>query len=502
MKTKEKDIDLEVIHPKILLKKNCNILTPTKGLSKTEWLRFRQMGIGGSDIASVCGINQWKSPLALWHEKTEKIQEEEEENIPAEVGLALEPFMKRRFEKWIEKEEGANVTVAIVPYILQHKTNKIALANLDGVFIHPDKLACLTEYKTTSEHFYKQWQDENLPDNYYLQIQWYLYVTGLEYCYLSFLIGNRKFDVLLIERNQEVIDEIVEKADFFWKTYVMSKVAPVPDGSFSSGEALKKMYPKEEEGKIIDVTGDGDIEHILMSKIILDLCGGTGAWSKDYKEAGYIVFNITLPFYDVLKTEIKGKYIIFQGGSERPLIVKIDDIYGILAAPVCTDFSFAKTNAKYPRDMRRAMKLIIACLNIIWECQYNLPTPLAKRTNLKFWALENPYGLLRRYLGHPVIIFNPYDFGDSYQKKTCLWGFFNIPKKNLLKEYSKDYIHTISPNGKYLKPYKSLNPKLQKKFDMLASRNIAPEMFGKLTRQEKRAITPQGFAKAFFEANK
>lgn len=224
-------------------------------------------------------------------------------------------------------------------------------------------------------------------------------------------------------------------------------------------------------------------------KIILDLAGGTGSWSKYYEKAGYIVIVVTLPNYDIFKTTFKDGYINFKG--EKEITVKISSIYGILAAPVCTDFSFAKTNAKYPRNMKRAMKLVIGCLSIIWECQYILPTPLAKRTNLKFWALENPYGLLRRYLGHPVMIFDPYDFGDAYQKKTCLWGYFNLPKKRPLKEYSKDYIHTISPNGKQLK-----------KFDMLASREIAPEMFGKLTRQERRAITPAGFAKAFYESNK
>lgn len=228
-----------------------------------------------------------------------------------------------------------------------------------------------------------------------------------------------------------------------------------------------------------------------MSKIILDLQGGTGAWSKNYKEAGYDVKLITLPFYDILKTEFRGEFIIFKGGNQEPLMVRISDIYGILAAPVCTDFSFAKSNSKYPRDMRRAMELVIACLKIIWECQYKLPTPLAKRTNLKFWALENPYGLLRRYLGHPAIVFNPYDFGDGYQKKTCLWGFFNIPKKKPLKEYVKDYIHTINPGGKSLK-----------KFDRLTTAEIHPEYYGKLTRQERRAVTPVGFAKAFFEANR
>jgi len=211
----------------------------------------------------------------------------------------------------------------------------------------------------------------------------------------------------------------------------------------------------------------------VSKRIILDLCGGTGAWSKPYKDAGYDVRIITLPEYDVRT---------YSPPS---------NVYGILAAPPCTEFSFAKSNAKYPRDMKRGMELVYHCLRIIWEAQYELPTPLAKTTNLKFWALENPFGLLRRYLGHPVLVFDPWEYGDPYQKKTCLWGFFNIPKKNPCKVYHKDYIHTINPNGTVLK-----------KFDSLKTREIAPEYYGKLTRQERRAITPEGFAKAFFEANR
>ena len=36
-----------------------------------------------------------------------------------------------------------------------------------------------------------------------------------------------------------------------------------------------------------------------MNKIILDLCGGTGAWSKPYKDAGYDVRVVTAPEWDV-----------------------------------------------------------------------------------------------------------------------------------------------------------------------------------------------------------
>ena len=209
-----------------------------------------------------------------------------------------------------------------------------------------------------------------------------------------------------------------------------------------------------------------------MNKIILDLCGGTGAWSKDYKKAGYIVFNITLPFYDLLKTEIKGGYIIFQGGTKESLAVWIFDIYGILAAPVCTMFSLARTRAKTPRDFRQGMQLVIGCLNIIWECRYN--------HKLAFWCIENPMGILRQFLGKPVFTFDPCDFGDPYTKKTDLWGYFNLPKKKPIK-LNQEQIDRCKIN----------NRKLPSISEITSSKQA-----------DKRAITPAGFSKAFYEANK
>lgn len=205
-----------------------------------------------------------------------------------------------------------------------------------------------------------------------------------------------------------------------------------------------------------------------MNKIILDLCGGTGAWSKDYEEAGYIVIVVTLPDYDILRTVIDGEYIIFKGAKE--LRIKISDIYGILAAPVCTMFSLARTTAKTPRDLREGMKLVISSLNIIWECRYN--------HKLAFWCLENPMGYLRQFLGKPVFTFDPCDFGDPYTKKTDLWGYFNIPKKKPVKP------NYIISGGKRYAPIWNIT--------------------GGGTEKDKvlRSITPAGFAKAFFEANK
>ena len=198
-------------------------------------------------------------------------------------------------------------------------------------------------------------------------------------------------------------------------------------------------------------------------KIILDLCGGSGSWSKPYKDNGYDVRNITLPKYDIR------------------LYKPPKNVYGILSAPPCTQFSFAKSTGN-PRDLKDGMKIVIACLNIIWNCQYHLETPFAKKTTLKFWVMENPRGLLKRFLGKPCFEFHPWEFGNPYKKGTHLWGYFNNP----IKIYSK--IEDVMTNEE-IKLCKTNSRKL-------------PIFKGLKTSQEKRSITPQGFAQAFYQVNK
>ena len=191
-----------------------------------------------------------------------------------------------------------------------------------------------------------------------------------------------------------------------------------------------------------------------MKKIILDLCGGTGAWSKPYKVTGYAVFNITLPKWDVRK--------FYYDGPQ---------VYGILASPPCTMFSRARSHAKTPRDIDGALEIVRACMRIIWQYKPH------------FWALENPMGMLRRYMGRPCYTFDPCDFGDPWLKKTDLWGWFNEPVKHPVKPKNTNY--GGSRWGKLL-------PELPDDY-------ILPDGMRKETAQ--RSMTPGGFANAFFKAN-
>lgn len=216
-----------------------------------------------------------------------------------------------------------------------------------------------------------------------------------------------------------------------------------------------------------------------MEKIILDLCGGTGSWSKPYSERGYTVHIITLPKYDIYQSDCMGGFIYFRDADGGVLKIPANEVYGILAAPTCTMFSLARSTAKTPRDLEEGMRLVKKCLDIIWYCK------ITPGSMLKFWALENPLGLLRWFLGRPLFTFSPEEFGENYTKKTDIWGYFNIPKK---------------------KPYK-----LSSDEQLLSSRNnrVLPELpegyvvpKGWRAQAARRSMTSSKFAEAFYKANK
>lgn len=190
-------------------------------------------------------------------------------------------------------------------------------------------------------------------------------------------------------------------------------------------------------------------------KIILDLCGATGAWSKPYIDAGYDVRVITLPEQNVID------------------YIPAKNVYGILAAPPCQMFSRArnKYDKTMPRDFLKAIGPVNACIRIAWT------------SKPKFFALENPMGLLSRWLGKGKYYFDPWWFGDPWTKRTALWGWFNKPER---KYYKIDDVMTKQDIEKCRKH----NQKLPSISDFTSGKQ-----------SDRRAITPAGFAQAFFEAN-
>lgn len=136
-------------------------------------------------------------------------------------------------------------------------------------------------------------------------------------------------------------------------------------------------------------------------------------------------------------------------------------VWGVLAAPPCEQFSMAR---RAPRDFRKGLETVGACLRII------------AAVRPRWWALENPIGMLSRFLGAPRDAWEPCDFGDPWTKRTGIWGKFNLPRR-----------------GPYVEP-KGGGP-----LCIVCDPDRRETTW--CNSAAHRAVTPAGFARAFFDAN-
>lgn len=213
-----------------------------------------------------------------------------------------------------------------------------------------------------------------------------------------------------------------------------------------------------------------------MVEIILDLCGGTGAWSRHYRDNGYRVIIVD-PLAEPHPDNYLGRVEDFLWDKQHGYVDLADaDVVGILAAPPCTEFSgsgarwWASKEKETPGLLEAAMDTVITCYNIA------LYYRIYDSFNLRWWVMENPVGRMQKVvlerrdidIGKWVMTFQPCDYGDPYTKRTCLWGDFTEPVKTPVEPTEGSKIHLMAPSE---------------------------------DRWRLRSMTPPGFAKAFFEAN-
>lgn len=201
-------------------------------------------------------------------------------------------------------------------------------------------------------------------------------------------------------------------------------------------------------------------------KTILHLCADTGSDTKPYKDAGYEVILV-------------GKDI----GVENYHPPK--DVYGVIANPVCLEFSTARSTGK-ARNPDEGMFLVKECQRIISEC------------NPTFWVIENPArGVLRNYLGKPQLTYQPWEYGSPWAKHTALWGKFNIPPKIFKNWKDVEKIPELYTRPNRGKPSLAFNHKNHKRFirEFDCFENVDSDM-------EFRSLCSQKFAQAFFKVNR
>lgn len=191
-------------------------------------------------------------------------------------------------------------------------------------------------------------------------------------------------------------------------------------------------------------------------KVILSLCDYTGVWSQPYQDRP--------EEYEVIRVD-KANPTFFRPRIDVRLFPFPGKVHGILAAPPCTHFARSGSRwweQKGEAALLEGLALVDACLGTVAMC------------SPEWWVLENPVGRLKRWIGPHCYSFNPCEFAgwadhperEAYTKRTCLWGLFTEPVKRGVEPILGTIVTT------------------------------------KLSGMRSRSTTPQGFARAFFDANR
>lgn len=202
-------------------------------MNKTEFLERRKKGIGGSDASAILEISPYKNKLQLFLEKTGQNILQEKESEYAHFGNVLEDVVAKEFERRTGKK------VQRYNKLIQHKNYDFIIGNIDRKIVGEK---AFLECKTASEYKNGSWSEEEIPQEYYAQIQHYLAILEYEKCYVAVLIGGNKFKYYEILRNEEYIENLIKEEVHFWNEHVLKKIPPEIDGHEFTKNFLNERF--------------------------------------------------------------------------------------------------------------------------------------------------------------------------------------------------------------------------------------------------------------------
>ncbi len=258
-------------------------------MALTQKQRAERIGyIGGTDAAAVLGLSRYKSPLGLWSEKTGAIiPKDRDGELPILIGNMLEDVVA---ELYTIK---TGTKLQRVKEILVHPEYPFIRCQIDRVTVGLADRE-IVECKTASAFKIGEWEGDDVPSEYIVQVLHQLMVMGAiakskglpvpPRAHLAVLIGgNVDFIYKTVERDEEMIDELLKKEVAFWNENVIGKKMPaVTDHDDSTLAALFPLGKEQEEPMALPEECEAMIERI--HEIGTDTSGEMGALKKEKSE--------------------------------------------------------------------------------------------------------------------------------------------------------------------------------------------------------------------------
>lgn len=204
-----------------------------------EWHEFRKNGIGGSEIATILGMNKYDTVTRTFYEKIGAIPPRDFDNAKMFFGRYMEDKIAELWEYYDGSELG---------WIDNFKNNKIIrkCRNINGYVVNPDypwlfasldrvqnvsgginlltgeKLTteAVLEVKTLSFWSASMWTD-SIPISYLLQVHQYMIVLETDYAEIAILQDGSDFKIEKIQRDESLCEKIIDISKSFWYKLVV-----------------------------------------------------------------------------------------------------------------------------------------------------------------------------------------------------------------------------------------------------------------------------------------
>lgn len=208
--------------------------------------------IGGSQAAAACGLDPYKSRVALWAEKTGRVE-------PTIAGESA--YWGTQLESLILKETEVRESLKIYSDTgIRAKHPESMSGHLDGIGEDNNGRVFVFEAKTVGLRSAPLWDNNETPTNYIIQVHHYMTLTGSDQALIAALIGGQQFTTRWIQKDPRIEEAMLNLEGEFWE-YVQKDTPPPPDGGKATDEVLKRLYPTGGAG-IVQLTGD--------DKVVLD----------------------------------------------------------------------------------------------------------------------------------------------------------------------------------------------------------------------------------------
>lgn len=174
-----------------------------------DWHKWRNEGIGSSEIASIMGMNPYQTAYELWEIK-----------MGLRDGAFLNAAMQRGNEYEDEAREWAedSLNLPICPSAcFQDNEFPFMRASLDGCNLDKD---ILLEIKVPMEKTFNELCMEEYLNRYICQIQWQMMISGVSKAYFVVYSPEQQLGYTQeIEQDKKFMEKLKESAVIFWRDY-------------------------------------------------------------------------------------------------------------------------------------------------------------------------------------------------------------------------------------------------------------------------------------------